>query len=129
MRPYRLLFSSSSPSAPSQAETLGINITPNTAKTIPHRNEVITFCVKSSSALSCLPSPIYFDISATPPVPNRKPAALSIITTGMMKLSAVNAILPAKFDTKSPSTTPYIDVNTIMAIDGTVNLISLPIVK
>ena len=44
-------------------------------------------------------------ISALPPVPNRKPTQPRIIRYGMMKFTAVNAALPAKFETKKPSVT------------------------
>ena len=71
-----------------------------------------------------LPSPIVFDISAEPPAPNIKPNAPSIIINGYMKLSAANSVSPAKFETKKPSTTPYIEENTIIIILGIVNLIS-----
>ena len=42
---------------------------------------------------------------ALPPVPNRKPTQPRIIRYGMMKFTAVNAALPAKFETKKPSVT------------------------
>ena len=41
-----------------------------------------------------------------PPVPNRKPTQPKMISTGIMKLTAVKAVFPTKFDTKKPSTTP-----------------------
>ena len=57
-------------------------------------------------------------IRALPPVPNIKPAHPKIISMGMIKLTAAKGVLPAKLDTKNPSTTPYTDVNTIIMIDG-----------
>ena len=74
-------------------------------------------------------SPIVFATMALPPVPNINPIAPSIIRNGMMKLTAVNCDFPTKFDTKKPSTTTYIDVNTIIMIDGKVNRRSFPYVK
>ena len=47
----------------------------------------------------------------------------------MTRLTEANAVFPTKFDTKNPSTTPYIEVNTIIIIDGRQNLISLGSVK
>lgn len=64
------------------------------------------------------PSPTVFAISAPPPVPNIKPIHPNIIRKGIIKLTAVNAVLPTKFDTKNPSTTPYIAVKINIIIDG-----------
>ena len=55
-----------------------------------------------------------------PPLPNIKPIEPRIIMYGYMKLTAVKATSPTKFETKKPSTTPYIDVNIIINIDGRV---------
>ena len=46
-----------------------------------------------------------------------------------MRLIEANAVLPTEFDTKYPSTVPYIDVNIIITTDGSVNLISRLYVK
>ena len=43
-------------------------------------------------------------MSALPPVPNMKPNAPRIISTGMMKLTAAKAVLLVKLETKKPST-------------------------
>ena len=53
-----------------------------------------------SLALFCLPSPIVLAINAPPPVPNRNPTHPNIKRKGMIKLIAVNGVLPTKFDTK-----------------------------
>ena len=84
---------------------------------------------KYSLAFSFLPSPSVFDTMALPPVPIINPTEPSIITTGIIRLTAANASLPTKLDTNTPSTTPYIDVNIIIIIVGNVNLISLPYEK
>lgn len=42
---------------------------------------------------------------------------------------AAKAVLPTKLDTNNPSTTPYIEVNTIIIIDGITKRISLEYVK
>ena len=78
---------------------------------------------------SLSPSPKVFATSAEPPVPNMKPTVDSIIRNGIIRLIAANGVLPAKLDTKKPSTTPYIDVNIIIPIDGSVNCSSRPYVK
>ena len=62
--------------------------------------------VKMPFAFSGSFSPSFFAISALPPVPNMKPGQPRIIRTGMMKLTAAKGVLPAKFETKKPSTTP-----------------------
>lgn len=43
--------------------------------------------------------------SALPPVPIMNPTVPSPISTGMMRLTAANGVLPVKFDTNRPSTT------------------------
>ena len=53
-----------------------------------------------------LPSPKVFATSAVPPVPNIMPAVERIIKNGMMRLTAAKGVLPAKLETKNPSTTP-----------------------
>ena len=56
-------------------------------------------------------------------------ADASIINSGIIRFMAANGILPTKLDTKSPSTTPYIEVKIIMDIDGKTKRISLPYPK
>ena len=59
----------------------------------------------SRSACFLSPSPSVMPTRALPPVPNSKPTQPRIIRYGMMKFTAVNAALPAKFETKKPSVT------------------------
>ena len=47
----------------------------------------------------------------------------------MIRLTAAKGVLPAKFETKNPSTTLYIDVKIIMAMEGAVNINSFLYVK
>ena len=68
-------------------------------------------------------------ISALPPVPNIKPKAPSTIMKGYIKFTAAKGVLPAKLDTKYPSTTPYTDVKIIIMIDGMVKRKSFLYVK
>ena len=72
----------------------------------PRRSVKIIIIVKISFAFSFLPSPRTFETSAVPPVPIMKPMPPSIITNGITRLIEAKAVLPAKFETKSPSTTP-----------------------
>jgi len=58
-----------------------------------------------------------------------KPTVESIIRNGIIRFIAANGVFPAKFDTKKPSTTPYIDVNIIMPMLGSVKRIKRPYVK
>ena len=62
-------------------------------------------------------------------MPTIKPTPPSIITNGIIRLIDAKEVLPAKLDTKKPSTTPYMDINTIIATDGSTNLKSRPAVK
>ena len=43
---------------------------------------------------------------AVPPVPNMKPTVATIIRKGMIRLTALKGMSPAKLDTKKPSTMP-----------------------
>ena len=61
---------------------------------------------KSRRAPASSPWPMVRAIRALPPAPNMKPTVPSIISTGMIKLTAAKGVLPTKFDTKKPSTTP-----------------------
>ena len=63
---------------------------------------------------------ISFATMALPPVPNINPTAASSIRKGIIKFTAAKGVLPAKLDTKNPSTTPYTDVNTIIIMEGRV---------
>ena len=72
------------------------------------------------------PSPKVLATMAVPPVPNISPTVDRIIRNGMMRFRAAKGVFPAKLDTKNPSTTPYMDVNTIMPMDGSVNRMSRP---
>ena len=56
-------------------------------------------------AFSEFPSPKVLAINALPPVAKMKPTMLRNIRNGKMRLRAAKAVFPAKFDTKSPSTT------------------------
>ena len=73
---------------------------------MPVTAEKYTNKEKSLFALSLFPSPIVFDTNALPPVPNIKPIAPKIIRKGIIKFTAAKDVLPTKFDTKYPSTTP-----------------------
>ena len=73
--------------------------------------------------------PKVYAMSAVAPVPTIKPNVPSIIKKGITRFTAANATLPAKLETKIPSTTPYTELKTIMIIDGMANRISLPYVK
>ena len=79
---------------------------PNTAITIPQAADTYINKENSFLALSKSPSPMVFEMSALPPVPNIKPMEPRIIRNGMMKLTAAKGVLPTKFETKNPSTTP-----------------------
>lgn len=72
------------------------------------------------------PSPSVFATSALPPVPTMKPMPPSIIMNGIIRFIAANGILPTKLETNRPSTTPYIEVNTIIMIGDRQNRNSLP---
>ena len=74
-------------------------------------------------------TPRHFATSALPPVPIMNPTPPSIIRNGITRFTEANAVLPTKFDTKYPSTTPYIDVKTIITIDGRQNRMSRGSVK
>ena len=75
------------------------------------------------------PSPNVFEIIALPPVPIIKPIVPIIIIAGIIKFIDANALFPTTFETNIPSTTPYIDVNTIIIIVGNVNFINFLYVK
>ena len=69
-------------------------------------------------ARSASPSPIVFATRAAPPVPSMNPMEPSAMASGNTRFTAASASLPAKFDTNRPSTTLYMDVNIIMAMEG-----------
>ena len=101
-----------------------INIIPRSPNTIPHIAENATINENMWLAFSFFPSPSHIAISAPPPVPNINPTQPRIISTGIIRLTAANEVLPTKLETNKPSTTPYIDVNISITIDGYVNLMS-----
>ena len=127
--PYITQSSAILPLAPSTTAIGRINIIPITDSATPDTMQRYISIEKYSLAFSFLPSPSVFDTMALPPVPIINPTEPSIITTGIIRLTAANASLPTKLDTNTPSTTPYIDVNIIIIIVGNVNLISLPYEK
>ena len=124
-----MLPSRSAPSAPISDATGRRKSSPAAAITTPENAAAYTTSENVSSAFFRFPSPSVFAISAPPPVPNRNPAPPSSMRSGMMKLTAANAVFPVKFETKNPSTTPYTDVNTSITTDGNVKRRSRAIVK
>jgi len=82
---------------------------------------VVKYCLASLR----LPSPKARAISALPPVPSIKPKAPTKVVSGKIIFTEEIALLPTKFETNIQSTTLYIDVNTIIIIDGKVNLSNL----
>ena len=72
--------------------------------TTPSVNAVYTKSENRLLAFSCLPSPKNFATSALPPVPNIYPNVLNMMRNGNMKLSPAKGVVPAKLDTKTPST-------------------------
>ena len=92
------------------------------AKTTPREKETYTKSEKYLCALSVSPVPRALATRAEPPVPNINPTVVTIIIKGIMRFTDLNGISPAKFDTKNPSATQYIDVKIIIMTDGTVNL-------
>lgn len=85
---------------------------------MPTAINTYTSIEKYRFASSRLPSPSAIDTTALPPVPIRKPTVPIPMSSGIIRLIAANEVLPAKLETKKPSTTLYIDVNTIIIIDG-----------
>ena len=98
-----------------------MNSTPITDKTIPAARVSWIIMEKYRLAFSRSPSPMVFATSALPPVPIIKPNPPRIIMNGITRLMAAKGTLPTKLDTNSPSTTPYIEVNTIITIGGRLN--------
>ena len=72
----------------------------------PIRIAVSTRSEKISFARLLSPSPSVRATSALPPVPNIKPTVDRIISSGKIRFTAAKGVLPAKLDTKNPSTTP-----------------------
>ena len=60
--------------------------------------------VKSSFASSLLCSPIFFMITALPPVASMVEIAVTSWMIGAVRLIADNASVPIRFDTNNPST-------------------------
>ena len=82
-----------------------MNTKKTAASTAPPTARIATSIEKMPFASFVFPSPRVLAMRALPPVPNRKPTQPRIIRYGMMKFTAVNAALPAKFETKKPSVT------------------------
>ena len=84
-------------------------ICPMAACPIPHMaSPASTFTrirdVKSSVASRCFCSPIFFIMTAVPPVASMVEIAVTSWMTGAVRLMADNASVPMKFETNSPST-------------------------
>ena len=60
--------------------------------------------VKSSLASRRFPSPIFFIMTALPPVASMVDTAVTSWITGAVRLMADRALEPMRFDTKRPST-------------------------
>ena len=84
----------------------GRKITPTTDRITPRISVSRIIMEKVWFARLRSPSPRIFDTSAVPPVPIIKPIPPSTMINGMIRLIAANGVLPAKLETKSPSTTP-----------------------
>ena len=67
---------------------------PKAAITTAIPAETQTFIEKIRLASPFSPSPIFMATSAAPPVPNMKPMQPRIISSGIMKLTAVNGVFP-----------------------------------
>ena len=93
--PYSTESESSLPSAPKSADICGKKIIPIRASTVPIKAAAKTTSENVLLAFSFSPSPKFLAISAPPPVPNIKPMQPSIISTGIMKLTAAKGVLPA----------------------------------
>ena len=126
IRPYFTAYISISPSAPNKRPIGSIKIMPRAARITPPRAVAIIIKVKYSLARSLSPRPMVFATMAVPPVPSMKPKPPRIIIRGKIMLIAAKGVLPTKFDTKRPSTTPYIEVKIIITTVGMTNFISLP---
>ena len=118
-----------SPSAPSHIATGRMIKQAMSEIMAPTMAVPATIIVKYSLALSFFFSPRVIATSALPPVPNMKPTPPNIIRNGIIRLMAAKASLPTKLETNRPSTTQYIDVNTIITIDGNTKRRSLLYVK
>ena len=90
-----MLCSKSSPSAPMNSATGRSRKNPSTASTTPHSADTVIISVNISFALSCFRSPMVLAIGAPPPVPNMKPTQPSTSSSGIIRLTAANAVLPA----------------------------------
>ena len=62
-----------------------------------------------------------FEINALHQLPIINQMEAIINNTGTVKFTAVKASFHTKFDTKKPSTTPYIELNNIIIMVGAVN--------
>ena len=90
-----MLCSRSSPSAPMSLATGRSRKNPSAASTTPQAADTTMMRVNISFALSDLRSPMVFAMSAPPPVPNIKPTHPSTSSSGMIRLTAANGVLPA----------------------------------
>ena len=79
---------------------------PNTASTAPTAAATYTNREKHRLARSLSPSPKDLATMAEPPVPNISPTVDRIMRNGQARFTAAKGVLPAKLDTKNPSTTP-----------------------
>ena len=129
VRAYVTQFASISSSAPRNLATGSANTIPSTDSVTPSMNVRYIIIENPRRACSSFFSPRHFATSALPPVPIMNPTPPSIIRNGITRFTEANAVLPTKFDTKYPSTTPYIDVKTIITIDGRQNRMSRGSVK
>ena len=77
---------------------------PPMASTEPTAKAKMTSSEKWRRARARLPSPKVLATSALPPVPTIMPTEAKIITAGKIRFTAARAVLPAKLDTKNPST-------------------------
>ena len=123
--PYIMQLLAISPVAPRSSASGFIKIIPMAERITPLTIQRYMSIEKYSLAFSSFFSPRVLDTMALPPVPTIKPVEPSIIITGIIRFTAANASLPTQFDTNTPSTMPYIDVNIIMAIVGSVKRMSL----
>ena len=95
-----------------------IKINPKTDRIVAPIKAVKISIEKYSFAFSFLPSPSVFATIALPPEPIINPIAPTPIATGRIRLTAANAVFPAKLEINNPSIILYIEVQIIIMIDG-----------
>ena len=105
MVPYKMQSSSSSAMAPSRTAAGRSTSRATTVKITPSTAVAQTSMENSSLARFLLPVPSVIATRALPPVPSIKPMQPNACKNGIMRLTAANACLPAKLETKNPSTT------------------------